>query len=240
MSQEVVVGAEDVVAVQFVRRFEAEARRAMTARGRLACALSGGSVARAFFPALAGASVDWARVELFWCDERAVPPTDPESNYGLASRLWLQQVCPDPSRVHRMPADDPDLEAAADRYAAEMVRILGDPPSLSVILLGMGQDGHVCSLFPGHPALDEGSRSVVAVRDAPVPPRRRLTITRRVLAAAQTIYVVAFGVEKAPAIREAVEREDSALPVSLAVRSGPQVVFMLDPGAASLLTHHRT
>ena len=235
MAPEVVVGAEDVLAAQFVRRFETEARRAMTSQGRFACALPGGSVARAFFPSLAGAAVDWSRVDVFWGDERAVPATDPESNYGIASRLLLRQVRPDPSRVHRMPADAADLDAAAASYAADMIHILGDPPRLEVILLGVGPDGHVCSLFPGHPALGEGAHAVVAVRDAPKPPRQRLTVTLRVLATAGTIYVVAFGAEKAAAIRVAIEREDSVLPVSLAVRSGPKAVFMLDHAAASLL-----
>jgi len=208
----------------------------MSARGRFACALPGGSVARAFFPSLAGASVDWARVDVFWGDERAVPATDPESNYGLASRLWLRQIRPDPSRVHRMPADAADLEAAAASYAADMIRILGDPPRLDVILLGMGPDGHMCALFPGHPALGEGAHAVVAVRDSPKPPRQRLTVTLRVLAAAGTIYVVAFGAAKAATIREAIEQGGSVLPVSLVVRSGAKVVFMLDPAAASLLS----
>jgi len=235
MAPEVLVGSEDVLAAQFVRRFETEARHAMTAQGRFACALPGGSVARAFLPWLVGASVDWSRVDVFWCDERAVPATDPESNYGLASRLWLQQIQPDPSRVHRMPADAANLDAAAASYAADMIRITGDPPRLDVVLLGMGPDGHVCSLFPGHPALRDEAHEVLVVRDAPKPPRERLTVTRRVLAAAGTIYVAAFGAEKAAAIREAIEDEDSALPVSLVVRSGPKTVFMLDPAAAGLL-----
>jgi 6-phosphogluconolactonase len=224
-----------------VRRFAQAARRAIALRGRFACALPGGSVALAFLPALARASVDWPQIDFFWTDERAVPAADPESNYGVASRLLLQQIPADPVRVHRMPAEAPDLDAAAAEHTAEMIRVLGDPPELDVVLMGVGPDGHICSLFPGHPALRAGSRAVVAVRDAPKPPPCRLTLTLHALAVARTIYVVAFGHEKAAAIREAIERnekseaEESHLPVALAVRSGPPALFMLDHDAASLL-----
>src|SRR6185503_5871302 len=131
---------------------------AVAARGRFACAVTGGSLATAFFPRLATAAVDWARLELFWGDERAVPPADPESNYGLARRLWLDRVQADPQRIHRMAGESSDLEAAAAAYGLEMTSVLGPRPALDYALLGVGPDGHVCSLFPGHPALRETER----------------------------------------------------------------------------------
>src|SRR5262249_31686708 len=119
MRPEGIVDAPEALTGAFVRRFEMAAQSAIAARGGVACALPGGSVANAFFPSLVGAAVDWKHVELFWGDERAVPPDDPEANYGLARRLWLDHVPLDPARVHRMRAEEPDLEAAAAAYAPE-------------------------------------------------------------------------------------------------------------------------
>ena len=232
MHPEVIVDAPEALAGPFVRRFETAARSAIAARGRFACALPGGSVANTFFPSLVGAAVDWKHVELFWGDERAVPPDDPEANYGLARRLWLDHVPLDPAQVHRMRAEEPDLEAAAAAYARELAGVLGGRP-LDLVLLGMGPEGHVCSLFPGHPALRETSRSVVAVRDSPKPPPRRITLTLVPLAGAGLVCVAAFGVEKAAAVREAVESPDSLLPVALAARAGARALFLLDRGAAN-------
>src|SRR5262249_19062398 len=148
-------------------------------------------------------------------DERAVPPTDPEANYGLARRLWLDRIPHDPARVHRMRGEEPDLDAAAVAYARELDAALGGR-ALDLVLLGMGPEGHVCSLFPHHPALRESSRSVIAVRDSPKPPPRRITMTLVPLTGAELVCVAAFGAEKAAAVREAIESPDSQLPVALA------------------------
>jgi 6-phosphogluconolactonase len=127
-----------------------------------------------------------------------------------------------------------DLDAAAAAYAKDLRTTLGDPPRLDLALLGMGPDGHVCSLFPNRPLPHHGP--VAVVRDSPKPPPRRLTLTMPVLAAARAIWVVAFGASKAPIVREAVEREDSELPVAIALRCGPPSLLLLDPDAASALT----
>jgi len=225
----------DALARAFVARFEEGAREAIHARGRFACAVPGGSVAHAFCPALRDADVEWPRVEVFFTDERAVPPGDPASNHARARGLWLDHVPIDPARVHRMPAERSDLDAAARACSAEMTRVLGDPPRLDLVLLGVGPDGHVCSLYPGHPALGERSRLVVAVSDSPKPPPRRITLTIPALSAARCMAIAAFGESKAVVIREAVEEPDSPLPVALAARSGPPVLYLLDPAAASSL-----
>jgi 6-phosphogluconolactonase len=236
MEREIVIDSPRALAGAFAARFETAAREALATRGRFACAVPGGSVAKAFFPALRVADVDWRRVEVFFTDERAVPPEDPASNHALARGLWLDHVPLDPARVHRMPADRPDLDAAAEDHAREMARVLGDPPRLDLALLGVGPDGHVCSLFPGHGALRERSRLVAAVSDSPKPPPRRLTLTLPALAAARRIALAAFGPAKAAVIREAVNDPASTLPVALVARCGPPVLFLLDPPAAGLLT----
>jgi 6-phosphogluconolactonase len=232
MLPEIIVDKARNLSETLAARFEAEGRHAVAAGGRFAVALPGGSVAGAFFPALAGRAFDRARTEFFWGDERAVPPSDPESNYAAAHALWLEPARVPAERIHRMPADAADLERAAAAYADEMVRVLGQPPRLDLALLGVGPDGHVCSLFPGHPLLQEEQRWVAAIQDSPKPPPRRLTLTLPALALAGLVVVVAMGESKADVIRESLERADSQLPLALVARRARQVLFLLDPDAA--------
>jgi len=232
---EVVVDSPEHLAETLAWRLEEDASQAIAARGRFSLALPGGSVASAFFPRLARAGVDWARTDFFWVDERAVPPEDPESNYGAAERLWLTPAGVPPARVHRMAAAAVNLEAAAAAYEYEMIRFLGRPPSLDVALLGMGPDGHVCSLFPGHPLLLEERRLVAAVHDSPKPPARRLTLTLPALASAGRVVVAAPGEAKAAPAREALRDPGSTLPVAVVLRSARRVLLLLDHGAARLL-----
>jgi 6-phosphogluconolactonase len=236
MEPEVRIDSIRALAREFVSRFEEDARGAIGARGRFACALPGGSVAEAFFPALRGARVEWPRVEIFFTDERAVPPDDPESNVALARRLWLDHVPLDPARVHRIPAERDDLEAVATGYAATLASVLGDPPRLDLVLLGVGSDGHVCSLFPGRATLLERARWALAVTDSPKPPPRRVTLTLPALAHAGGIVIAAFGDAKAEVLRDAIEDGASPLPVAQATRLGPRVLFLLDPAAARQLS----
>lgn len=227
------IDVREALAARFAAAFEQAARRATAARGRFACAVPGGSVAEAFFPSLVGAAVDWARLHVFFSDERAVPLQHRDSNAGLARRAWLDHVPVEPSHVHPLYRPGRALEQAAALAERDFESVLGAPPRLDLALLGMGSDGHVASLFPEHPALREPG-FVLAIRDAPKPPRERLTLGLAALAAAREIWIAAFGAEKAEAVREALEAPASRLPVALAVRSGPSVRFFLDPAAARL------
>ncbi len=197
-----------------------EVSAAVAARGRCALALPGGTSPGAPLAALGagalGASVDWPRVDVYFGDERAVPPDDPESNYRMVKV---------PPRVHRMEAERKDLERAAAEYAGLL------PERLDVLLLGMGPDGHTASLFPGSPALSEARRVVQVV--APKPPPVRLTITPPVIEAAREVAVLATGAGKADMVRRALEgpRAVREVPVQLAARG----VWFLDPAAASRL-----
>ncbi len=184
---------------------------------------------------LAQAEVAWRQVEFFWGDERAVGPDDPDSNYGLAQRLLLDAVCADPRRVHRIVGEGGDPDAAARAYEDEMVRVLGDPPRLDLVLLGLGPDGHVCSLFPGHRLLHESGRRVAAITDSPKPPPRRITFTMLALELADMVCVAGFGDSKAVAIHEAVDVVDSQLPVALALRASRRGLVLVDPAAGALL-----
>jgi 6-phosphogluconolactonase len=235
MPPEIVTAAPETLARVFAERFAAEARTAIAARGRFSCALPGGSVAETFFPVLVQAAVAWEQVDFYWGDERAVGPYDPDSNYGLAKRLLLDPVRADPRRVHRIATEAGDLEAAARAYEEEMVRALGDPPRIDWVVLGLGPEGHVCSLFPGHPLLRERVRRVAAITDSPKPPPRRITFTLVPLELAGTICVAGFGNSKAEPIREAMERPESQIPVALAVRAARRALVLVDPQAAGLL-----
>ena len=215
---------------------EGESRAACAARGSFAVALPGGSVATTFFPRLARAALDWTRTDVFWGDERAVPLEDPQSNYGAAHALLLSPAGVPEARVHRMDADAEDLVAAARAYEDELRRVLGAEPRLDLALIGVGPDGHVCSLFPGHPVLSEEARRVAAVHDASKPPPRRLTLTLPMLAATRHVVVAALGEGKAEVIRESLEDATSALPLARLVRRAARVTVFLDPAAAARLT----
>jgi 6-phosphogluconolactonase len=212
-----------------------EAESALAARASFSVALSGGSVATSFFPRLARLPVDWSRTDFFWCDERAVPPTDPESNYAAARVLWLEPAGVPAARVHRMPADAPDLATAARGYERELVRALGETPRLDLVLLGVGPDGHVASLFPGHRTLGEEQRLVLAVEDSPKPPPRRLTLSLPPLTAARLVVVAALGAAKAEVVQEALEDARSVLPLALVLRGAARSAVLLDADAAARL-----
>jgi 6-phosphogluconolactonase len=211
------------------------AAQATAERGSFSIGLPGGSVATECFPALARLPLDWSAWHFFWADERAVPPHDPESNYGLASRLWLERARVPAASLHRMAADAPSPSAAADTYAAELTRVLGPTPVLDVALLGMGPDGHVASLFPSHAVLREEERLVCVVTDAPKPPPGRLTLTLPMLARARRVIIVALGASKAEALAEAVQNEDSRLPAAQLLQRSRRSLVLADDGAGGLI-----
>lgn len=189
-------------------------------------ALAGGSTPGPVYERLAEADVPWDRFEVFFGDERCVPPDDPASNYGMARRTLLDRVAVAEERIHRMACEADAPERAAARYALEL------PDALDVLVLGVGTDGHTASLFPASPALAEPTRRVVPAR-APDPPHRRLTVTPPVLQSARRTFVLAAGPAKATAVRRALEEpyDPSGCPAQL-VRGG---TWILDRGAASSL-----
>jgi 6-phosphogluconolactonase len=164
---------------------------AIAARGRFRIALAGGSTPRALYEQLAATpDVDWARTDIFFGDERAVGPEDPQSNFRMARETLLAPAGVPPENVHRLRGEDPDLDAAARQYEAT----LGALP-LDLALLGMGGDGHTASLFPGTAALDEQTRLCVA-NDVPSMKTHRLTLTYPVLLAARDVLFLVAGPDK--------------------------------------------
>ena len=233
MNPRVVVDDLSQLRLTFAKEFETQAMEVIARREKCIIALPGGSVASAFFPTLATLAVDWTRIEVFWIDERAVPPDHPDSNVGLASRLLLNPARVPAARIHRMHGELPDLDQAARRATDELKSIAGDPPHLDLAIVGVGDDGHVASIFGSGAA---GPRSgseppVVAVYDSPKPPARRLTLTLPVLAGAGLVIVAAFGASKAEAIRGALEQSDIATPVARLLRRAHSSLVLLDRAA---------
>lgn len=187
-------------------------------------ALAGGSTPRPVYESLAGkADVPWDRLEIFFGDERAVPPADPGSNYGMAKASLLDRVPIPPERVHRMRAEAESRAEAAREYAGVL------PDALDLVLLGIGTDGHTASLFPGADALHVDT--LVAPALAPYAPHGRLTLTPRVLGRAHGLLVLARGEDKAGPVARALTGpwNPVACPAQLARRG----TWLLDAAAAS-------
>lgn len=186
------------------------------------CGLTGGSTALIFLGALREASVNWSAITLFWGDERAVPPDSDDSNYRLAEDMLLRPLAGRAPNVVRMPGEMSDLQHAAREYSASL------PPALDLLILGVGDDGHVCSLFPGHPALLEERARVLVIEDSPKPPSRRLTLSLNYVMRSKTIWIVAPGERKRTLLQRAIQRTDVATPVDLVVAQGRDVVIFTD------------
>jgi len=230
------IGPAAVLGERLLAELRDAASSAHVGRRGFSLALSGGSVATTFLPMVAAqARFDWSATDVFFADERAVPPADPESNYGLARSLWFDSARVPAGRVHRMPADQPDLARAAAAHEQELRRLVGEDTVLDVVLLGLGPDGHVASLFPGHPLLEDTAHRVAAVTDSPKPPPRRLTLTLPVLTAARLVVIGAFGEGKSAVAADVLTNRDSQLPAALGTRGAARVLWLLDNAAAGTL-----
>jgi 6-phosphogluconolactonase len=206
-----------------------ELARAVTATDagrRVALAVPGGSVAELLFPRLVRLALDWSRIDVTWVDERVVPPDHPDSNVGVARRHWLDQLAAPGPRIIAPPFS-PDADRMASDWQAALIGALGTPPHLDVALLGVGPDGHVASIF------DREDVWVIGVHDAPKPPPERVTLTRAALAQASELWIVAFGREKAGAIREARADPHASSPLAQVIAAARHVRWFLDDAAAS-------
>ena len=236
MTARVIVGDIPRLQQRLAQEFAAQTAEVIARRGRCIVALSGGSIAPAFFPMLAALPAEWTRMEFFWADERAVPPDHPESNYALASRLLLTPARVPAERIHRMPGELPDLDQAARRAADELKSIAGDPPHLDVAILGVGPDGHIASIFTtdeqvGRAGLALETRPVIPIYDSPKPPARRLTLTMAVLADAGLVIVAALGESKSNVMRAALHESDAGTPIAELLRRARSSLVLLDRDA---------
>ncbi len=227
-------------AEQFVKL----ATKSVAATGRFTVALSGGSTPRAFYSLLASQTfqplVPWSKVYFFWGDERCVAPDHPESNYGMARVMMLEKVPVPKENVYRVPTE----KGNAQRIAAEYERILrtffgfneGQQPRFDLILLGMGEDGHTASLFPGTAALKE--TGTVTSNDIQKLGTHRVTLTIPAINQAAHVVFLVSGSSKSSVLKEVLEGQDqpTRLPSQSIQPVEGKLLFLVDRAAASELT----
>jgi 6-phosphogluconolactonase len=214
---------------------------AIAERGGAHLVVTGGGILEKVLSALAARKpIDWSQVDVWWGDERFVPADSADRNDQPAFTALFDHVPVDPAKVHRMPASGAQFgdnaEAAAAAYASELATAAPEDaavPTFDLVLLGVGPDGHCASLFPGHPALQESSASVIAVHNSPKPPPTRLSLTYPALAAANEIWFVASGDGKADAVARAVGGADYTEVPSARPRGREHTLWLLDRDAAA-------
>jgi 6-phosphogluconolactonase len=237
-----VVDGPEELAEAAARAAVADLEAAVEAHGTATWVLAGGGTPVAAYRRLAAsdlrAGVEWERIRVAMGDERCVPVTDPDSNWGQAAAALLDHV-PVPASHLLRPQGELGAEAAADAYQAALAGLPpapGGSPRLEVVWLGVGEDGHCLSLFGGRPELEVDDRLVVAVHDSPKPPPDRVSLTLAALAGTERLLILAAGAAKAEPVARA-RAGDDRLPVTRAVAAvraaGGSVTWLLDRAAAA-------
>jgi 6-phosphogluconolactonase len=216
------------------------------ARRTASVVLTGGGMGIGTLSALAAMpardAVDWRNLDVWWGDERFLPSGHEDRNETQARAALLDHVPLDPARIHAMPASDGqagnDPEAAAELYAKALEAATapedhGSVPSFDVLMLGVGPDGHVASLFPEKPALHETARSVVAVRGAPKPPPTRISLTLPAIRSAREVWMIVAGAEKAAAVRMALSGAGTMQIPAAGATGRARTLWLLDRAAAA-------
>jgi 6-phosphogluconolactonase len=225
-SIELVVAADAAAAAQL-----AAERLAAAARAGGHIVLTGGSTPRRAYELAAELQPDWSRVEVWWSDERCVPPDDERSNYGMAQAALLARLAVQPAAVHRMRG-----ELGREDGAVQYERELGGLARFDLLLLGLGPDGHVASLYPDQPTLDETERRAIGAEAHLQPFVDRITLTLPVLRAARAVLFLVAGADKADAAKRAFAGEPSrATPGSLVRAVEGTTTALLDAAAAAQL-----
>lgn len=221
--------------------FRRMSERAICERGYFAAALSGGRTPVDLYGRLAAHEerFDWDRIHIFLVDERFVPDTDSESNYRMIRETLLDRVDIPAKNVHPIFTGEADPRISVQKYEKELIRFLKPPsggiPVLDLVMLGLGEDGHTASLFPGTPVIEERQRFVRAVLPGKgkVP---RVTLTFPVINHARNIFFIVTGKGKEAVVRRVVEERDPSLPASLVKPEQGELFFLCDSQAASMLT----
>jgi 6-phosphogluconolactonase len=240
-----VYASGDLLAAAAAARCLTRLADAIAARGHAHLVLTGGGIGTKVLAAIGTApardAVDWSRVDFWWGDERFAPTGDQDRNETGARAVLLDALSVPESRVHVMDGpdgpdgDDPD--AAARRYARELAAAAGPGeavPAFDVLMLGIGPEGHVASIFPDSPAARAGG-TVVAVRNSPKPPPTRISLTFGALQAAREVWVLASGAEKAEAVAEALSGVGQITLPAAGARGTERTLFLLDESAAAKL-----
>ena len=217
----------EAVAIRAAERIAQVARETVTERGRCALAFSGGTTPWRTLRALAGQDVPWDHLHLFQVDERVAPPGDPERNFFHLREALIDRIAIPSANVHPMPVDEEDLDAGARRYEAILRQFAGTPPVLDLVQLGLGEDGHTASLFPGDPSLQvvESDVAVSCFHKG----RRRMTLTFPAIDRARCILWLVTGSGKTAAL-ERLRAGDRSIPAGC-VRTD-RAVLLADMAAA--------
>jgi 6-phosphogluconolactonase len=235
----------DTLSHEAARYIVQTAQAAIAAYGRFTFALSGGNTPKKLYGLLGSETyrtqIDWARVEIFWSDERCVPPESEDSNYRMAKEVLLDRAPIPPAQVHRIQAEITDRDAASLAYTQEMQRVFSGEsiPAFDLIQLGMGPEGHTASLFPHQASLHEQQRLVMPVT-VPKPPPPRLTFTPPLLNAAHRILFLVTGADKAEAVQAVIEGpyQPDEYPAQIVRPHTGEVTWMFDSAAAGKLGQH--
>ncbi len=235
----VIYPSAEAVAIATAGRMLTSLTDALAAREVAHVVLTGGTVGIQTLAAAAHSPlrdlVNWMSVHVWWGDERFVATGDADRNEGQAQEALLRHLKLPEENIHRMGSstDYSDAEAAAVAYARELARF-GDPcPSFDVLMLGLGPDAHVASLFPGHVALTDHKSVVLAVHDSPKPPPTRVSLGLDAIARAREVWVVAAGGSKAEAVRGSLSKAEGN-PGGM-VKGTEQTLWLLDVAATAAL-----
>ena len=241
----VVLPTADALADEAARRFAAVAATAIAARGQFIVALSGGSTPKALYARLAtlpfSGSIDWSRVIVIWGDERCVPPDNAASNYRMARETLLDHVPVQATHVRRIRGEYTPAGAAANYNAmlhdlldAEDALPVGHTPAIDLVLLGLGEDGHTASLFPGEVRVHSATEWACAAT-APTIPADRVTLTPTIINAAANVLFLVSGNAKATMLRRVIEgpRIPNELPAQLIAPISGRACWLVDAAAAT-------
>jgi 6-phosphogluconolactonase len=236
----------EAVSQAAAKEFARSATESIVARNKFTVALSGGSTPKRLYQILADApfrdQIDWSHIELFWGDERSVPPDHADSNYRMANEAMLSRLPFPAERIHRVPADRQDRDKAAADYQQEIAKVFGvdaagEPPVFDLVLLGMGPDAHTASLFPGSTALGETKKWVVPnwVEKFKT---WRLTMTRPMINKARQVLFLVAGKDKAEPLLHVFTgpSNPSLYPSQLICPTAGQLSWYCDVAALSELT----
>lgn len=246
MSETVVVVVPDaeILASAVAARLVVKIIDAQAERGWASIVLTGGRIAAKVLRSVgelpAADAIDWSHVDLWWGDERFLPAGDPERNETQAREALLDSLALDPARIHPMPpSDGPDgdnAEAAAQRYARDLAAAAkpgsSEVPHFDVLMLGVGEDGHVASIFPEHP-VGYATGTTAAVHNSPKPPPTRITLTMHTIRTAEEVWLVASGSDKAVAIGMAIEGAGPRQVPAAGATGTEKTLWLIDRPAAA-------
>ncbi|MBI4825601.1 MAG: 6-phosphogluconolactonase [Nitrospirae bacterium] len=215
--------------------------RAVSKKGRFSVALSGGRTPLPLYKRLVESKglFRWDKTDIFLVDERFVPYSDPESNFGMIRENFFRHINIPAENLHPVPIEE-DAELSAARYGKDLASSFdltaGAVPQFDLILLGIGHDGHTASLFPGTQALNEKAHLAAAVILPDISKKNRVTITLPVINNSDNIFFMAAGADKAETVKEIIENRDSLLPAAMVKPEKGRLFFLMDEGAGSLLS----